>query len=221
MNLHQLRIFYTVAQKRTITAAAAELLLSQPAVSLQLQSLERQLGLPLFERGGPQLKLTDAGRVAEFLKSGQSLVRQVLDLDVLTVAAINGVALGGGLELALACDIRWAHSRAVLGLPESTLGLLPGWGGIPLLWRAGPASLAAEMVAGGRRIGARRARSAGLVSRLFDGPDFEGTVMREAARLVGPGAAPRAIKSMLKHARGPVELSATDTTFASLWGRRA
>lgn len=61
MNLHQLRIFYTVAQKRSITAAAAELLVSQPAVSLQLRGLERHLGLPLFERGGPALTLTDAG----------------------------------------------------------------------------------------------------------------------------------------------------------------
>ena len=61
MNLHHLRIFYTVAQRRSITAAAADLLLSQPAVSLQLKSLERELGLPLFERGGPKLRLTHAG----------------------------------------------------------------------------------------------------------------------------------------------------------------
>lgn len=63
MNLHHLRIFYTVAQRRSITRAANELLLSQPAVSLQLKTLEKELGLPLFERGGPSLRLTQAGEV--------------------------------------------------------------------------------------------------------------------------------------------------------------
>jgi len=63
MNLHHLRIFYTVAQRRSITAAAAELLLSQPAVSLQLKALEKALGLPLFQRGGAKLRLTQAGEV--------------------------------------------------------------------------------------------------------------------------------------------------------------
>ncbi len=63
MNLHHLRIFYTVAQRRSITAAAADLLLSQPAVSLQLKALEKELGVSLFQRGGPKLRLTDAGEV--------------------------------------------------------------------------------------------------------------------------------------------------------------
>jgi DNA-binding transcriptional LysR family regulator len=63
MNLHHLRIFYTVAQRRSITAAAGDLLLSQPAVSLQIKALERELGLPLFQRGGAKLRLTQAGEV--------------------------------------------------------------------------------------------------------------------------------------------------------------
>jgi len=63
MNLHHLRIFYTVAQRQSVTAAAADLLLSQPGVSLQLKALEKELGCPLFERGGPKLRLTQAGEV--------------------------------------------------------------------------------------------------------------------------------------------------------------
>lgn len=63
MNLHHLRIFYTVAQRRSITRAAGELLLSQPAVSIQLKALERELGLSLFERGGPKLRLTQGGEM--------------------------------------------------------------------------------------------------------------------------------------------------------------
>jgi DNA-binding transcriptional LysR family regulator len=63
VNLHHLRIFCAVAQRRSVTAAAADLLLSQPAVSLQLKALEKELGLPLFERGGAGLRLTHAGEV--------------------------------------------------------------------------------------------------------------------------------------------------------------
>jgi DNA-binding transcriptional LysR family regulator len=63
MNLHHLRIFYAVAQRRSVTAAAADLFLSQPAVSLQLKALEKELGLPLFQRGSSKLRLTQAGEV--------------------------------------------------------------------------------------------------------------------------------------------------------------
>ncbi len=63
MNLHHLRIFYTVVQRRGITAAAEDLLLSQPAVSLQIKALEKELGLALFQRGGSKLMLTQAGEV--------------------------------------------------------------------------------------------------------------------------------------------------------------
>lgn len=63
MNLHQLRVFYTVAQRQSITAAAGDLLLTQPAVSLQIKALEKDLGLPLFQRGGSKLTITQAGEV--------------------------------------------------------------------------------------------------------------------------------------------------------------
>ncbi len=61
VNFHQLRVFYTVAQKKSITAAAFDLRLTQPAVSLQIKSLEKEMGVVLFERGGPKLRLTQAG----------------------------------------------------------------------------------------------------------------------------------------------------------------
>ncbi|UUZ77742.1 enoyl-CoA hydratase/isomerase family protein [Polaromonas sp. P1(28)-13] len=82
------------------------------------------------------------------------------------LAAINGVALGGGLELALSCDLRIASSNASFGLPEITVGVLAGGGGCTRLPRTVPAALAAEMILTGRPINAERALQAGLISEI-------------------------------------------------------
>ena len=86
------------------------------------------------------------------------------------LAAINGLALGGGLELALACDLRVAADHARFGLPEIRLGVLAGGGGCTRLPRTVPAALAAEMILTGETIAAQRALQAGLVSRVVEGP---------------------------------------------------
>ena len=82
------------------------------------------------------------------------------------LAAIHGYCLGGGLELALACDLRIASADAVFGFPEVALGLIPGQGGTQRLPRLIPPSAALEMVLTGERIGADRALALGLVDRL-------------------------------------------------------
>ncbi|TFZ08813.1 enoyl-CoA hydratase/isomerase family protein [Ramlibacter humi] len=82
------------------------------------------------------------------------------------VAAVNGLALGGGLELALACDLRIASEHARFGLPEIKLGVLAGAGGCTRLPRMLPEALAAEMILTGEPIDAARALQAGLVSRV-------------------------------------------------------
>lgn len=82
------------------------------------------------------------------------------------IAAINGVALGGGLELALVCDLRVAVSSAVLALPETTLGIIPGAGGTQRLTRLVGAARAKEMILLGRRLAAEEAREWGLVNRV-------------------------------------------------------
>lgn len=83
------------------------------------------------------------------------------------LAAVNGLALGGGLEIALACDLRIASTNAKFGLPEIKLGVLAGGGGCTRLPRTVPAALAAEMILTGEPIDARRALEAGLVSRVL------------------------------------------------------
>jgi len=85
-----------------------------------------------------------------------------------TIAAINGFALGGGCELALACDIRYAASGAKLGQPEVNLGIIPGWGGTQRLARVCGLGVAKELIFTGRVIGADEAFRIGLVNAVHD-----------------------------------------------------
>jgi len=87
-----------------------------------------------------------------------------------TVAAINGFALGGGCELALACDIRYASPAAKLGQPEINLGIVPGWGGTQRLARVCGLGFAKELILTGRVVGAEEALQRGLVNALHDPP---------------------------------------------------
>ena len=85
-----------------------------------------------------------------------------------TIAAINGFALGGGCELALACDIRYASSRAKLGQPEINLGIVPGWGGTQRLARVCGIGVAKELIFSGRTVDAEEALRIGLVNAIAD-----------------------------------------------------
>src|SRR5215207_9085387 len=97
-----------------------------------------------------------------------------------TIAAVNGFALGGGCEVALACDIRIAAENATFGFPEVGLGILPGMGGTQRLPRLIGPALAKELIFTGRRIGAEKAREIGLVNRVV--PQGEAlNVAREVA----------------------------------------
>lgn len=98
------------------------------------------------------------------------LVLRFTELPVLTIAAIDGFALGGGLELALACDLRIASPSARLGFPEIGMGVFPAYGGTQLLPHLTGMSTAVRMILGGEPIGPEEATRLGLIDEVADGP---------------------------------------------------
>jgi enoyl-CoA hydratase/carnithine racemase len=109
------------------------------------------------------------------------------------IAAINGLAIGGGLEIAMACDIRIASETARLGTPEVTLGLIPGWGGTQRLPRMVPWCKAAEILLTGRVIDAEEAHRIGLVNKVVPQNEVM-TTAKEWAQLICQ-AAPLAVRA--------------------------
>ena len=102
-----------------------------------------------------------------------------------TIAAVNGYALGGGCEVAIACDVRVAAENATFGFPEVSLGILPGMGGTQRLPRLVGPALAKELIFTGRSIGAEEAREIGLVNRVVP----QGEALGVAKELAGEIAA--------------------------------
>ncbi|TWW57677.1 enoyl-CoA hydratase domain-containing protein 2, mitochondrial [Takifugu flavidus] len=118
-----------------------------------------------------------------FVHGLRSLMTQIALLPMPSIAAMDGVALGGGLELALACDLRVAACSAQMGLIETTRGLLPGAGGSQRLPRMVGVTLAKELIFTGRRVGGQTALEMGLVNRAVDQNEAGDAAYREALSL--------------------------------------
>jgi len=107
-------------------------------------------------------------QVKAFLLTIRNLYTSIEMLNKAVIAAINGVALGGGTELALACDIRIASMKAVMGLPETRLAIIPGGGGTQRLPRLIGRGKAKELIFTGRQVGAEEALQIGLVNKICE-----------------------------------------------------
>jgi 3-hydroxypropionyl-coenzyme A dehydratase len=114
----------------------------------------------------------DPMQAERYATSAQDVINRIDRLEKPVIAAVNGFALGGGCELAMACDIRIASSNAKMGQPEVTIGIPPGWGGTQRLMRlVGPAK-AKELIFTGKMIMADEACQIGLVNKVINmGPD--------------------------------------------------
>jgi enoyl-CoA hydratase len=132
-----------------------------------------------------QLNELSSESALAFMAYGQRVFDRIAASRKPTVAAVNGYALGGGLELAMACDIRIASDTAFFGQPEITLGSIPGWGGtqrLPLLIGLGRAR---ELILTGRIIDAAEAERAGLVNRVVPVADLATEAHAVAERITG------------------------------------
>ncbi len=142
-----------------------------------------------------------AAKAREISEKFYSVARAIESCPKPVVAVIDGYALGGGLELALACDLRIASEGSQLGLPEINLGMISGGGGTQRLPRLIGLARAAEMILTGERIRAEEAYKIGLINRLVPKSDFEREVADYLARLAEkPPLALRAAKLALKSA---------------------
>lgn len=151
---------------------------------------------------GADLKERNALTDAELLRQrpvSRAAYGGVLQLPVPVVAAVHGFALGGGYELALSCDVIVADRTAVLGLPEVSVGVIPGGGGTQLLPRRVGAARAAELVFTARRVAAAEAAELGLVDTLVEPGQDRAEALALAGRMaanspVGLRAAKRALR---------------------------
>jgi len=129
-------------------------------------------------------------------QKGQAVFRRLETMGKPSVAAINGYALGGGLELAMACSIRIAAEHAKLGLPEVSLGVIPGYAGTQRLARIVGRGVATDMIITGRPLGAEEALRVGLVSSVVASEDLMAAARKTVTRILRNG--PLAIRSALE-----------------------
>ncbi|MFD8805009.1 enoyl-CoA hydratase/isomerase family protein [Streptomyces sp. NPDC059597] len=168
---------------RSLTAACAALAADRDARVVVLTSSHERafcVGADLKERNS----LTDADLMRQ-RPVARAAYTGVLELPMPTVAAVHGFALGGGFELALACDLIVADGTAVVGLPEVSVGVIPGGGGTQLLPRRVGAARAAELIFTARRVEADEAGRLGLVDQVVEAGRDREEALALAARIAG------------------------------------
>ena len=122
-----------------------------------------------------------------FSENGHATIKKLQELPIPVIAAVNGYALGGGSEVALACDFIYASENAMLGLPEITLGIIPGFGGTQRLPRLIGSNRAKELIFTGKMISAQEAMAYGLVNRVCTAETLMDEVRKTAEAIASKG----------------------------------
>ncbi|KAG5214769.1 hypothetical protein JEQ12_000345 [Ovis aries] len=180
--------------------ALGNVFISQLLEALAQLREDRQVRVLIFRSGvkgvfcaGADLKEREQMSEAEvglFVQRLRGLMTEIAAFPAPTIAAMDGFALGGGLELALACDLRVAASSAVMGLIETTRGLLPGAGGTQRLPRCLGVALAKELIFTGRRLSGVQAQALGLVNHAV-AQNEEGNAAYHRARALAQEILPQ------------------------------
>jgi len=145
-----------------------------------------------------ELKDLDPIHALDFMKRGHKALAGLEAMGKPVIAAVNGFALGGGAELALACDFIFASDKAKFGFPEVTLGIFPGFGGTQRLPRLVGKARAKELIFSGGIIAADEARAIGLVNRVFPPDQLMAETKKVASKIAANGAAAvRLVKSVI------------------------
>jgi enoyl-CoA hydratase len=193
ITLHHPKVNALNVQLLTELRGVAEALHADPPGAVMVTGGNRLFaaGAEIAEFGGPVEAARIGGLFLEALDAMASIPRMV-------VAAISGYALGGGCELALACDVRFASTRAKFGQPEILLGIIPGGGGTQRLARLVGPSRAKDLILTGRQVGADEALAMGLVDRVVEPAELHDVALGYAAELaqgalVAQGLAKQAI----------------------------
>jgi len=146
--------------------------------------------------------------IAEYLQLGQRTMRLIESIHVPVIAAINGFAFGGGLELALACDILVCKEGALLGQPEVDLGIIPGFGGTQRLIQRCGVGTARRLCMTGERLTAADARALGIVDVVVPDPEFKAHVEKLAKTVASKAPlAVQGVKRVVNRAVEPLLLS--------------
>lgn len=135
-----------------------------------------------------EMQTYDSIEARKYANLGLATMQRVESLPIPVIASVNGFALGGGCELALACEIRYASEKAKFGQPEVSLGIIPGFGGTQRLSRLVGLANAKELIYTGRVIDAEQALKIGLVNKVFSCEDLETQTMLLAQEIAKQSA---------------------------------
>jgi enoyl-CoA hydratase len=147
-----------------------------------------------------QMQNITVAEALKFMELGHETLRLIETMPKPSIAAVNGFALGGGTEISLACDMRFASENAMFGQPEILIGIIPGWGGTQRLPRLVGMGIAKELILGGGQIDAKRAYEIGLVNKVVPLASLMEDTKKFAKKMAGlPGFALKMAKCSVNY----------------------